>query len=219
MFKLPLFPLNTVLFPGTPVSLHIFEERYKLMIGRCIEANQPFGVALLKNGSEVEGLGPKAEPYSIGCTALISQTQPAGSGRMNITAIGQDRFRILGLEDDQPYLVGSVEFFPFASGNAEAVRHSGRLLLPWIERYLSALEQTEKPQFDLTQLPKDGLQLACFGAAILKTTLMEKQALLSIPGTLNFMNRVRSLHRKEVTLLKALMLQPQSEQDGPFSLN
>ena len=51
--KLPLFPLNTVLFPGAPIQLHIFEERYRLMIGRCLEQSSPFGVVLIRSGSEV----------------------------------------------------------------------------------------------------------------------------------------------------------------------
>ena len=219
MFKLPLFPLNTVLFPGTPISLHIFEERYKLMIGRCIEANQPFGVVLLKSGAEVQGFGTKAQSFMIGCTALVTQAHPAGRGRMNIVAIGQDRFRILALEYDQPYLVGAVEPYPFTLDNAEAIQCSGNLLLPWIERYLETLEQTEKAQFDVKQLPKDSLRLAYLGATILKLTPIEKQDLLSVPGALDFMSQVRGLYRKEVTLLKALTLQPQNEQDGPFSLN
>src|SRR5262249_9792849 len=51
--KLPIFPLNTVLFPGASIQLHIFEERYRLMIGRCLEQSSPFGVALIRSGSEV----------------------------------------------------------------------------------------------------------------------------------------------------------------------
>src|SRR3954466_6437378 len=97
MFELPLFPLNTVLFPGMPLNLHIFEERYKLMIGRCIEANQPFGAVLIKRGSEVSGLGKAAEPFSIGCTVQITQVQSLGAGRMNISVVGKERFQIFSL--------------------------------------------------------------------------------------------------------------------------
>src|SRR5215213_11222813 len=51
--KLPIFPLNMVLFPSAPIQLHIFEERYRQMIGRCLEQNTSFGVALIHSGSEV----------------------------------------------------------------------------------------------------------------------------------------------------------------------
>ena len=60
MSKLPLFPLHTVLFPGTPIHLNIFEERYRLMLQQCIKENLPFGVTLIKQGSEA--MGPLATP-------------------------------------------------------------------------------------------------------------------------------------------------------------
>ncbi|HSG18664.1 MAG TPA: LON peptidase substrate-binding domain-containing protein, partial [Anaerolineae bacterium] len=51
MFELPIFPLNTVLFPGMPLSLHIFEDRYKLMIGKCLQERRAFGVVLIRQGA------------------------------------------------------------------------------------------------------------------------------------------------------------------------
>src|SRR5512147_2655499 len=92
MYELPLFPLNTVLFPGMPISLHIFEPRYKLMIEQCIQIAQPFGVVLIREG--VEALGPSAEPHQIGCSAQITQVERLEDGRMNIVAVGVERFQI-----------------------------------------------------------------------------------------------------------------------------
>lgn len=86
MYELPLFPLNTVLFPGTPIQLHIFEDRYLKMINRCIEEHKPFGVVLIEEGSEA--FGPLAKPYRIGCTALIAKVEKLEDGRINITAVG-----------------------------------------------------------------------------------------------------------------------------------
>ena len=71
MLRLPLFPLNTVLFPKMPITLHIFEERYKQMIQHCLSEQIPFGVVLIKQGVEVNG---SAEPYLVGCTARITHT-------------------------------------------------------------------------------------------------------------------------------------------------
>src|SRR2546428_795565 len=65
---LPLFPLHVVLFPGLPLPLHIFEPRYRLMVGRCLEASSAFGVVLIRAGREV---GEPATPYSVGTTAPI----------------------------------------------------------------------------------------------------------------------------------------------------
>ena len=68
--ELPLFPLNTVLFPGATLPLHIFEDRYKEMISQCIEEHRPFGVLLIRKGREA---GDLAEPFEIGTTAHIAR--------------------------------------------------------------------------------------------------------------------------------------------------
>jgi Lon protease-like protein len=72
--ELPIFPLNVVLFPGMPLPLHIFEERYKSMINRCIQAGHAFGVVLIREGQEV---GPPARPHDVGTTAVIAVERPA----------------------------------------------------------------------------------------------------------------------------------------------
>ena len=87
MFELRLFPLNTVLFPKMPLPLHIFEERYKLMITECMEADEPFGVVLIEEGSKA--FGPLAQPHAVGCTARVVQVESLEDGRMNIITIGQ----------------------------------------------------------------------------------------------------------------------------------
>lgn len=104
--EIPLFPLNTVLFPGGMLPLHIFEERYKLMVQRCQEREQPFGVVLIRAGQEVGGA---AEPFEIGTTARITRVQPLANGRLNMLTIGGNRFRVRGLMHHEPYLVGEID--------------------------------------------------------------------------------------------------------------
>ena len=91
--ELPLFPLNSVLFPGATLPLHIFEERYKLMIGRCLQSGSPFGVLLIRSGNEV---GEATEPFEVGTTARIVRVQHLDEGRMNLVCLGEQRFRLLG---------------------------------------------------------------------------------------------------------------------------
>src|SRR5258708_12127045 len=80
--ELPLFPLsNTVLFPGMALPLHIFEERYKLMITECIRDSRPFAVVLIPSAHEV---GPDATIHTVGTTAHISQVENLNDGRVNI---------------------------------------------------------------------------------------------------------------------------------------
>src|SRR5207248_5482663 len=114
---LPLFPLNTVLFPGMPLPLHIFEERYKLMIGRCIEDERPFGVVLIQSGPEVGG---PAVPHKVGTTAHIAAVKRADDGRMNLIAIGQERFQIREGVRQEPYLIARVEALADKEPEAEA---------------------------------------------------------------------------------------------------
>ena len=115
--ELPLFPLNLVLFPGMRLPLHIFEERYKAMIGDCIEREAPFGVVLIKDGPEVGG---PAEPFRVGTTARITQVQHLEEGRMNLLALGEKRFDLVEVVREIPHLVGLVAFKQEAVGDTPA---------------------------------------------------------------------------------------------------
>ena len=97
-----LFPLGLVLLPGQVLPLHIFEERYKLMIRECIENNQQFGIVLYDGG----------KLYSAGCTAAIQEiTKEYDDGRMDIVCVGRKRFIIKELIEDRPYMEGKVVYF------------------------------------------------------------------------------------------------------------
>lgn len=103
---LPLFPLNVVLFPGAPLPLHVFEERYKLMVQRCLDSDSRFGVVLIRSGMEV---GEPAEPHDVGTLASIANVRDLDDGRMLLNNIGERRFRILKVTESRPYIQGSVE--------------------------------------------------------------------------------------------------------------
>ena len=92
LIELPLFPLNVVLFPGMQLPLHIFEERYKAMIGDCLEREEPFGILLIKEGPEVGG---PAEPFLVGTSARILRADHLEEGRMNILTRGDRRFQVV----------------------------------------------------------------------------------------------------------------------------
>src|ERR1700686_4541862 len=99
---LPLFPLQVVLFPRTPLPLHIFEERYKQMIGEVIRGKAEFGVVLAGEKGIV----------NTGCTASIEKVlKQYPDGRMDLITVGRRRFEIILLNDEKPYLRGAVEFF------------------------------------------------------------------------------------------------------------
>ncbi len=116
--ELPLFPLNSVLFPGATLPLHIFEERYKKMVNLCLESNSPFGVLLIRSGSEVD---EAAEPLEIGTTARIVRVQHLDAGRMNLICLGEQRFRLSRQVSETPYLVGEVEPLQSIDGEGREV--------------------------------------------------------------------------------------------------
>ena len=107
LVQLPLFPLNLVLFPGMDLPLHIFEERYKDMIGECLSQDSPFGVVLIKEGLEV---GEAAEPERIGTSTRILRSELLDQGRMNIITKGERRFEIEEIAQRVPHVVGRVRF-------------------------------------------------------------------------------------------------------------
>lgn len=217
MYKLPLFPLNTVLFPGMPLRLYIFEKRYKEMMSLCLQSRQPFGVVLIREG--VEANGPLAQPYMIGCTAHIIQVEPLAQGRMNITAVGQERFKILTLNYDCAYLAGIVESSPLDDYSPLTLQRGGSRLRPWVERYLEMLSQAGHIEFDPQQLPDDPLALAYLTAYLLQIPPTQKQELLAINEAPVFVDTVGKLCRREVLLLDTVTTHINAEAPGPFSVN
>lgn len=104
--EIPLFPLRTVLFPGMPLPLRIFEERYKRMTRDLVESGGCFGVLLIRHGQEVGG---GAIPYTVGTTAIITESQEQEGGRYALTARGVRRFRLKHWLSPRPYPFGEIE--------------------------------------------------------------------------------------------------------------
>jgi len=224
MFELPLFPLNTVLFPGMPLALHIFEDRYKLMIGKCLQERRPFGVVLIHKGAEA--LGPLPEPNTIGCTAFITQVERLHQGRMNIGVIGQRRFRIGSVDSDLPYLRGQVEYYPLQEDDPQGQKRLADRLRPWVARYLDHLSQLGSKAPRPEELPEEPVPLAYASAALLQIAASQKQALLGTEKAVTLLAELRKIYRSELALLKAIGQLPGPElgedpnrDQSAFSLN
>jgi len=107
--RLPLFPLNVVLLPGSPLPLHIFEPRYKEMMAECRATNTPFGVVRALE----EGIA------EIGCTAeIVTVTKEYADGKLDLVASGRDRFEILEVNEERSFLRADVLFIPDEPGTA-----------------------------------------------------------------------------------------------------
>ena len=213
MFELPLFPLNTVLFPGMPLPLHVFEERYREMIQFCLDDKRPFGVVLIRSGV-AEG-GPVADPYEVGCVAEIVEVERLEDGRLLLMTVGTERFRILSLNHDRAYLMGTMEDFPFAAETEQALAQAANRLLPLVAEYLRILADTGHVEFDSDQMPTDPEDLIFLAAAAIQVDAEQKQEFLENDKATSVLNELTKIYRQE---LKYMRLMPKEDQ-GIFSLN
>jgi len=110
--RLPLFPLNVVLYPGERLPLHIFEMRYREMVRYCLDEQVAFGVVLVW----------EQELAQVGCTARIEQVvRRYEDGRLDLMTVGEERFRVLQTFEEQPYLTASVEQMPDQDAKLDAL--------------------------------------------------------------------------------------------------
>src|SRR5258707_14492668 len=125
---IPLFPLDVVLFPGAPLPLHIFEPRYREMIGECIEQKLPFGMVRAGENSLAE----------VGCTAVIIDVlKKYDDGRLDIRTEGRRRFEIVQVNQERSFLRGEVVFFDDEPGAAPA--HNVEALMELHTRLLAIM--------------------------------------------------------------------------------
>ena len=174
-------------------------------------------MVLIKQG--LEALGPLAEPHEIGCTARVIEVEPLSEGRMNIVALGQERFRILTLDRGKEYLVGEVELYPLGEKDKTNLVETGNRLHPWVKRYMDILSQASESDLKSEYLPNDPVALAYLAAVLLQVPPKEKQALLAAQDADGFLEEMYDLYRREVVLLDAIVAREPEAGAFPFSRN
>lgn len=112
-----MFPLGSVLVPGMPLPLHVFEERYRALAMHCLEHQAPFGVALIERGHEVGGGDTR---FGIGTLARIVDAHRFDDGRFALVAVGTERIKITEWLDDDPYPLAVTETWPDDPGDPDA---------------------------------------------------------------------------------------------------
>lgn len=218
--ELPLFPLNVVLFPSMPFALHIFEDRYKEMVNRCVHDSIPFGIVLITEGRPEK---PGASTRAVGCAARISRVERLPDGRMNIEVVGERRFRILDTHETRPYRTGLTVPFSDAPADAAAVvplaDEVQKLLRDFLTRSLAIAGQ-EVGDFALPDEPE---QLSFTAACVLPLGNDDKQSLLENTDTIARLGVEKEVLQREVTRLRraaaALQANPEpvrSEQYAPY---
>ncbi len=199
--ELALFPLDVVLFPGMELPLHIFEERYRVMVNRCLAETSGFGVVWAGPARDSSQL---AAISTVGTMARIMRVKRLDDGRMNIVTKGTERFRILEIVQRQPYLTARVEGYDLEEQSAASAGkyalHASSLLI----QYLRLAGETLGVGMQLETVPRDPSALAYTIAAGLQVSLEEKQGLLESRGLSSMLKLECDILTREVELLKSL---------------
>ena len=147
---LPLFPLHVVVFPRTRLPLHIFEDRYKEMVGRALDENSEFGIVLAKDQGIV----------NTGCTVVVEKVLKSyPDGKMDILTCGRRRFEVLMLNEERDYLRGEVQYFDDDETGPAPLEVQHMALTQYKSLLESRVMQTLTPEPDLDD-PQLSFQLA-----------------------------------------------------------
>lgn len=204
--RLPLFPLSAVLFPGAPLPLQIFEERYRTLVRDLLELEpdkRRFGVVAIEAGSEAGMALPQM--FAVGCEAKVQRIEPLPDGRSRLLAYGGARFRLLEVDtESKPYLVGQVRWLdepPGEPGLASAIVPAVRSALM---TYVETLADLTGGNVDSESLPADPTELSYVTAGAMLLGLRERQALLELPDTPTRLRTEIGLLRREQLLMAEL---------------
>lgn len=183
--KVPLFPLHTVLYPDGPLPLRIFETRYLDMISSCLKADSFFGVLLIRDGQEAGA----ATTHSIGTLARIDDWYQGSDGLLGITAMGEDRFRLLGSESQPSGLqLGEIELL-----EAEPVAALPEDCKPLANILAGVLDDLGKLYQSLEKNYDDAGWVAYRFAEVLPISTEQKQSCLETADPLQRLQIVREV--------------------------
>ena len=213
--QLPIFPLNTVMFPGVRVPLHVFEDRYRALVHHLLTISDKslrlFGIVAIREGYEVGQHGVQSV-HRVGCLVQMTSVEPYEDGRFDIEVLGRERLRLDGLDISGEFLVGDVETLPSArtpKGN-DTTREAARTLETFA-KYRSRLTATSGRAALDGDLPHDPEYLSYGLAAICLLTLRERQALLEVDSTLERLILLRHAMYEEMRAMRAIPSLPATE--------
>ena len=178
---IPVFPLpNVVLFPNVFLPLHVFEPRYRAMVGDALAGDRIIGMVLLRPGFETDYEG-RPPVFSVGCAGVISHSEPMGDGRYNIVLRGLETFRITGEDRSKIYRLAQVDALPEETPDAD--RMALRQQRNRLEALLAAaIERTGvQPRLPPAVADEDLVNAL---AQYMELEALERQALLERDGVL-----------------------------------
>ena len=208
---LPLFPLGTVLFPGRPLSLLVFEERYRELVADLV-ARPPdqrrFGVVGIRDGYEVGDLAVHSA-HRVGCEAVVREVNERPDGRYDLEAVGQRRFRVDGMDESRSYLVGDVSWIDEPAGDdVEDACYRALAAFEAYRRQLGELRGTEVRVADLPRQPRTLSYALAAGGLFM---MGDRQALLEEQTAASRLIRLAALLRSETSAMTALPSLPATD--------
>jgi len=223
VLSLPLFPLGTVLFPGAVLPLHVFEERYRVLVRDLVALPEParrFGVVAIREGRDVGADGVRSL-HGHGCFAQLRRVEPYADGRYDIVTVGAGRFRLDAVDGDSaPYLRGAVTPLPDYLGDADTVGQLVMEVRAAFLGYLRAMASVQGLSVPMPELPDEPLLLSYLVAATAVPDLTEAQHLLGADDTTRRLQSELALLRREASLLRTLTAAPAPDlARGPVNLN
>ncbi len=191
-----------MLFPGAILNLHVFEPRYRQMISECLDANEAFGVVLIREGKEAGDVD--VLPHEIGTTAEICEVKPLPADRFYISTTGRRRFKIQNVVSRDPYLLVEVEYLEEELEDRNAVVELTDEVRGEFREYLRLLVEFSgtAPDFDLPSDPVDASFL--IGDALQVADTM-KQRLLELSNTQQRLTEELGFLRRLLPQLRALL--------------
>lgn len=195
---LPLFPLNTVLFPGMPLPLRVFEERYLRMLEEHRDADPIFGVVLIKSGRES---GSIPEVHLTGTAVSLASDRHRMSKRGNIVVTGGSRFHINDLDWSREYGLASIDYVNEPAPDPSEIEGVLRGTKDLLRRYVRGITRLTGRRFDHVRLPVDPVACSWELAARLPLHSRERQSLLEQPLTADRLKALRYILRRELALL------------------
>lgn len=208
---LPMFPLNTVLFPGVSVPLRVFEDRYRALVHHLLRVEDPaervFGSVGIREGYEVGEHGAQWL-FRVGCRVKMTEVEAYADGTFELVAVGLDRIELERLDTSGAYPVGEVT--PLAEHDVRVPDDLARRARLTYERYREALLELDRVPPD-DQLPRDPAYLSWALAALAPLSIGQRQALLEAESATDRLHMVVDVLRSELGTMRVLPSLPATE--------
>ena len=190
--ELPVFPLPVVLFPGVPLPLHIFEQRYRQMLMDIKPGNNLFGVSYFDATTSAKAMPPAGQ---VGCVAEVTETQVLPDGRSNILTLGVIRYRIESyVERGDPYLVAKLSYFEDEEEDETTLAALTREVAESFTRIARAVRTINDERANLPDISDTEPQrLSFLVAAAMEIEVDVKQELLELRSTFERLERLRAM--------------------------